>query len=235
MERNSDENKYLIQLQHIIDIDTMLHKMQKPTLKELSAKIELDDRSTSRYLKMMKESFGAPIRSYRNGERYEYDYADPNYTFMDITISQNEANALIAARQLIQSIPLPGFYSKTLEGLNNLITRAERFNKIEGLELHDKIVFIGEVQSTGTAYPLALKDGFLYTCSHHMITKYTVQDKKLVAAETAEEIFDTDGNATYTYASDGKDAQTVDDNSNLTRLFEEYENAEPIIFSVEKQ
>ena len=100
---------------------------------------------------------------------------------------------------------------------------------------NDKIVFIGEVTSTGTAYPLALKDGFLYTCSHHMITKYTVQDKKLVAAETAEEIFDADGNATYTYASDGKDAQTVDDNSNLTRLFEEYENAEPIIFSVEKQ
>jgi hypothetical protein len=70
MERNSDENKYLIQLQHIIDIDSMLHKLQKPTLKELSAKIQLDDRSTSRYLKMMKESFGAPIRSYRNGERY---------------------------------------------------------------------------------------------------------------------------------------------------------------------
>ena len=46
MERNSDENKYLVQLQHIIDIDSMLHKMQKPTLKEISRKIELDDRST---------------------------------------------------------------------------------------------------------------------------------------------------------------------------------------------
>lgn len=161
MERNSDENKYLIQLQHIIDIDSMLHKLQKPTLKELSTKIQLDDRSTSRYLKMMKESFGAPIRSYRNGERYEYDYSDPNYSFMDITISQNEANALIAARQLIQSIPLPGFYSKTIEGLNNLITRAERFNKIEGLELHDKIVFTTDCLKASTRSDLKALESIL--------------------------------------------------------------------------
>ncbi len=96
------------------------------------------------------------------------------------------------------------------------------------------IVYIGQVASAGTAYPLALKDGFLYTCSHHKVVKYTIQDGKLLSSEEAEETFDTDGNATYSYAVDGKEAQTVDDNSNLTRLFEEYENAKPIIFAVEK-
>jgi hypothetical protein len=105
------------------------------------------------------------------------------------------------------------------------------------LFVYDKngsIVYLGQVASAGTAYPLALNDGFLYTCSHHMITKYTVQDGKLVVSEEAAEVFDTDGNATYSYAADGKAAQSVDDASNLTRLFEEYEKAAPIVFSVEK-
>lgn len=141
MKKKDKKKEYLIQLKHIIDIDSMLHNLRKPTLKEISEKINLTERSISRYLKMMKDSFSAPIRCSKNDTRYEYDYSDPTYSFMNITISQNEANALIAARQLIQSIPLPGFYSKTIEGLNNLIVRAERFNKIEGLELYDKIVF----------------------------------------------------------------------------------------------
>ena len=162
MKKQNDENKYLNQLQHIIDIDQMLHRLSKPTLKEISAKIGLDDRSTRRYLKMMKENFGAPIRSYRNGDRYEYDYSDSNYSFMDITISQEEANALITARQLLQSIPLPGFYSKTLEGLNNLITRAERFNKIDGLELHDKIVFTTDCVKASTRSDLKALENILY-------------------------------------------------------------------------
>lgn len=162
MKKQNDENKYLNQLQHIIDIDIMLHKLQKPTLKELSAKIELDDRSTSRYLKMMKETFGAPIRSYRNRDRYEYDYSDPNYSFMDIAISQEEANALISARQLLQSIPLPSFYENTLKGLNNLIARAQRYNKTDGLELHDKIVFTTDCMKASPRSDLKSLEAILY-------------------------------------------------------------------------
>jgi len=162
MENFCDENKYLKQLQHIIDIDQMLHRMEKPTIKELSAKIGLDDRTTRRYLKMMKENFGAPIRSYRNSNRYEYDYSDPNYSFMDITISQEEANALISARQLLQSIPLTSFYEKTLKGLNNLIARAQRYNKVEGLELHDKIVFTTDCTKASSRSDLKSLEAILY-------------------------------------------------------------------------
>lgn len=177
MKKQNDENKYLNQLQHIIDIDQMLHRLSKPTLKEISAKIGLDDRSTRRYLKMMKENFGAPIRSYRNGDRYEYDYSDPNYSFMDITISQEEANALITARQLLQSIPLPGFYENTLKGLNNLIARAQRYNKTEGLELHDKIVFSTDCTKASSRSDLKALETILYEAlQKNLPVRFTYND-----------------------------------------------------------
>ena len=52
----------------------------------------------------------------------------------------------------------------------------------------------------------------------------------LVAEEEAYETFDADGNATYYY---GK--EKVADDTNLTRLFEEYFAGEIVEFSVEKQ
>ena len=51
---------------------------------------------------------------------------------------------------------------------------------------------------------------------------------------TTEESFDADGNATYSYTTDKDGEKNVDDDSELTRLFEEYEKAEVIEFGVEK-
>ena len=99
----------------------------------------------------------------------------------------------------------------------------------------DKIVYLDKICSAGTAYPISLKDGCLYVGGHHNVIKYTVKDKKLVIAEEASEVFDTAGNATYYYTKDGGKAEQVEDDSNLTRLFEEYENATPIEYSIEKE
>ncbi len=98
-----------------------------------------------------------------------------------------------------------------------------------------KIVYLGKLSSAGTAYPLAVADGCIFTCGHHSIVKSTVKDGKLVTVEEADEIFDTDGNETYSYTNETDGTQTVEDNSNLTRMFDEFEKAEPIEFSaVEK-
>ncbi|MBE5845331.1 MAG: hypothetical protein E7302_14360 [Butyrivibrio sp.] len=97
------------------------------------------------------------------------------------------------------------------------------------------IVYLGKIEAGGTAYPLAVADGCIYTCGHHSITKSTVKDGKLVKVEEAIEDFDSDGNASYTYQNEDKGLETVEDNSELTRMFDEYEKAEPIEFSVEKQ
>ena len=88
--------------------------------------------------------------------------------------------------------------------------------------------------SAGTAYPLAVADGCVFICGHHVVEKHTVKDGKLIIAEKAEETFDADGNATYSYTTDKDGEKNVDDDSELTRLFEEYEKAEVIEFGVEK-
>ncbi len=99
----------------------------------------------------------------------------------------------------------------------------------------DRIIFLGRVESAGTAYPLSLKDGYLYTGGHHCVSKNTVKDGKLVLVEEAREDFDTDGNSTYTYTDEkGKD-KVVEDDSYLTKLFDEYADAAPTAFFVEKQ
>lgn len=95
-----------------------------------------------------------------------------------------------------------------------------------------KIVFLGQVESYGTAYPLSLKDGYIYTGGHHIVYKYTVKEGKLVVAEEAREEFDTNGNSTFYYAKDGEEPKKVEDDSNLMTLFDEYANAKPVEYSV---
>ncbi len=97
------------------------------------------------------------------------------------------------------------------------------------------IVYLGKIESAGTAYPLAVADGCIYTCGHHNVEKYTVKDGKLITVEEAVETFDNDGNASYTYSTDKDGEKTVEDDSELTRLFDEYGKAEIVEFYVEKQ
>ena len=51
----------------------------------------------------------------------------------------------------------------------------------------DSIAYAGYAESGGTAYPLAEKDGKLYTAGNHFVTKYAVTDGKLVVMETADD------------------------------------------------
>ncbi len=64
------------------------------------------------------------------------------------------------------------------------------------------IEYLGFVQSGGSADPLAVKDGMLYTAGHHYVGKHTVTDGKLMTVEEAWETFDSEGNTTYHYGSD---------------------------------
>lgn len=97
-----------------------------------------------------------------------------------------------------------------------------------------EICYLGQVQSSGTAYPIAVSDGCLVTGGHHNVTKTTVREGKLVVAEEARENFDTDANATYTYTTEKDGEQKVENDTKLTELFDEYAAAEIVDFSVEK-
>ena len=100
--------------------------------------------------------------------------------------------------------------------------------------IYDKdgnVVYLGTVQSGGTADPLAVMDGNLYAAGHHFVMKCTVENGELAVKETAFEEFDTEGNAVYYYGTtaDGQYSQ-VEDDSFLNRLYEEAMEAEIIDF-----
>ena len=95
--------------------------------------------------------------------------------------------------------------------------------------------YLGYVTSGGTAYPLMIKDGKLYTAGNHFVKKFVITDGKLMVMEEAGETFNTEGEATYYYDSDDggdysgmsqEDAQSAYDS-----LFEEYMNADLIAFN----
>ena len=93
---------------------------------------------------------------------------------------------------------------------------------------------IGKVVSGGTAYPLTIGDGFLYTASHHWICKYTVMDDTLCLVEKAAVAYDPNGNGTYYYELDGKDDTDItseEAEKKFDTLFEEMMNGEVIGFS----
>ncbi len=95
--------------------------------------------------------------------------------------------------------------------------------------------YLGYVECGGTANPLAIKDGCIYSSGHHFVNKSTVTDDKLVTVEEVWENFDTSGNATYTYDSDdGGDYSKVDAEPIFEELLGELEKAEVVNFFVIK-
>lgn len=92
-----------------------------------------------------------------------------------------------------------------LEGGYNAIDAAV-FEYKEGVPFE-----VGKICSGGTAYPITVKDGYLYTGSNHWVCKYAMADDKLMIMERASVEYDTDGNGTYYYESDdGGDYSSVD-------------------------
>ncbi|MCR5321316.1 MAG: hypothetical protein K6E48_08955 [Lachnospiraceae bacterium] len=90
---------------------------------------------------------------------------------------------------------------------------------------------IGKISCGGTAYPLAVKDGLLYSAGGHFVQTNTVEDGRFQLYEHNWEEFDEDGNVKYFYeSSEGQDEVTSE--VNLQNMFEDYEAAETIGFTV---
>ena len=100
-----------------------------------------------------------------------------------------------------------------------------------------KIVKYGTLESTGTAYPLAASENFLFQAGNHHVSKvYVGEDySAMLTKEDAVETFDKDGNAYYYYFSiDDGYAGAVEDESRLYGLFDEMAAAEVISFTEKK-
>ena len=93
--------------------------------------------------------------------------------------------------------------------------------------------YLGYVGCGGTAYPLQIKDGFLYAGGNHYMRKYTVKDDALIIAEEVYVSYDSDGKDTYYYRTDGTafaDHSADEAAKKFDQLFAELDGAEVLYF-----
>ncbi|MBR6452331.1 MAG: hypothetical protein IKS87_06465 [Lachnospiraceae bacterium] len=93
--------------------------------------------------------------------------------------------------------------------------------------------YLATVAAGGTAYPLALKDGYLYVGGNHFMTQYLVDEGFLVETQEAYVSYDADGKDTYYYKTCNSQFEDYDQataKSNLEELFSEQGSADVIEF-----
>lgn len=90
---------------------------------------------------------------------------------------------------------------------------------------------IGKIESAGTAYPVCYDKEGIYAAGGHFVRKYVIDHEKrqLVPAEYAEELFQENGDAVYTYYDRQVEKQAEDD-SYLNGMREKYEEASVVDF-----
>lgn len=114
-----------------------------------------------------------------------------------------------------------GYANETICDNDVLLVSSATYDDLEGANAAiDSIVYvykdgvpyeIGKVTSGGTAYPITVKDGYLYTGSNHWICKYAIANNKLMIMEHIAIVYDAEGNGTYYYDSeDGGDYSNFD-------------------------
>ncbi len=98
------------------------------------------------------------------------------------------------------------------------------------------------IASDGTAYPIAVKDGLLYTAGGHMVEADCISQEThaLMVKAYVYEDFDDNGTAHYTgfvrssnqVYEDGKEIDDADEDHQYQALWDEYTSAEIVNFTV---
>lgn len=103
--------------------------------------------------------------------------------------------------------------------------------KVYGFGNDGKLYEAGSVWSDGTAYPLAVYENSIMFGGNHHMTMACVRDGAVIIEKEADEVFDEQGNATYSY-NEGNidDIKEVEDDSILTEMYELYSKATVINF-----
>lgn len=95
--------------------------------------------------------------------------------------------------------------------------------------------YLATVSAGGTAYPLAIKDGYLYVGGNHFMTAYLIDNGFLVEVEEGYVKYDKDGNDTYYYKTCNSQFEDYDQataKSNLDEMFNAQQSADVIDFQI---
>lgn len=89
---------------------------------------------------------------------------------------------------------------------------------------------IGSIESMGTAYPISYDETGIYTASGHAMQRFEVEKSgTLMLAESMNEQFDENGNASYTVKK-GNETKTISEEEYYD-IFEKYNNASVASFA----
>lgn len=139
-----------------------------------------------------------------------------------------------------------GYANATVNGTDVLLVSTGTFDDLEGhanaidstvFEYKDGAVYeVGKVISGGTAYPISIKDGYIYSASNHWVCKYAIANDKLDIMEKASVIYDENGNGTFHYESDDAGNYGSIDSAEAEKIFnqllDELMNGEAVEYSV---
>ena len=95
--------------------------------------------------------------------------------------------------------------------------------------------YLATVSAGGTAYPLAVKDGYLYVGGNHFMTAYLIDSGSFIEVEEGYVKYDKDGNETYYYKTCNSQFEDYDQataKSNLDELFNAQQSADVIEFQI---
>lgn len=103
--------------------------------------------------------------------------------------------------------------------------------KVYGIDADGVVYEAGSVWSDGTAYPIAVYEDTIMFGGNHRMSMAVVRDCSVVIVKEADEVFDEQGNATYSYnEGDIDNIMEVEDNSVLNEMYEMYWNATVVNF-----
>ena len=164
------------------------------------------------------------------------DYAVIDYSKVDLS-------KYSTFTEIVDSLKAGMAYANAnIDGVDVLLVASGCYDNLDGhiasidssVFMYDdngSIVYLGYESSGGTATPLAIGDGKLILATHHTVEKVGIVDGKLAVTEKAVEEFDEEGNSTFLYfEKDDKSSVEVEDDTYLTKLFDDYNNAEIIDF-----
>ncbi len=175
-------------------------------------------------------------------ERIAQAIGDSEEAAPDIDITGCDTFTQIIDKKLSDGM---GYANETVDRTDVFLVSSGTYDNLDGkMAAIDATVFvykdgtpveIGKVESGGTAYPLAIKDGKLYTGGNHFVCKYALSDDKLVVMEKAAVSYDSEGNETYSYDSDDGGDYSGLDSTEAEKIFDdllgEMGSAEVIGFS----
>jgi hypothetical protein len=146
--------------------------------------------------------------------------------------------------QIVDTVLEPGmgYTNETIGDTDALLVCTFAYDNMDGnMAAIDSAIYvyndgvpecIGNVSSIGTAYPLAVKDGYLYVGIYHGTAKYTIENNELIEVESSWIEYDDEGNEEFYYHEVAGEETKSESSDAVDTIQSEYDEATILNFDV---